>query len=329
MTTWRHRLLRNRLGLVGFTLLGLFLGVYLLGPWLAPPEKPCPSRIYYFIPDWLYRPFFGEPPCQPYRMPRDGFKNTPLPPDWSAWKQFPPDWRLHPLGTTEKRYDIYYGLIWGTRTALIIGAVIVVFQFMGGLAVGTTAGYFGGKTDSLLMRICDIMFCLPTLLITLVFVSVLGRGLDKIVLASILFGWAGYAAFIRGDVLSVRTRMYIDAARAVGAGPGHIIRKHVIPNMIYPALILASLEMGTLVLGLAGLSFLGLGSGEDYADWGAMIALARNRIVGMPGTNAFEYWYTVFFPGVTIFLFVLAWNLVGDAVREVLDPRRKEAVGAK
>jgi peptide/nickel transport system permease protein len=317
------RVFRNRMGLIGISLLGVFFAVYFLSPWLARPEKPCANGVFYFVPDWLYRPFFGEPPCQPYKMPRDGFGTKPIPPDWSAWRTFPPDWRLHPLGTTERRYDIYYGLVWGTRTALSVGVVVVAFQFLFGLFVGATSGYYGGKVDGLLMRLCDLMFVLPGLLIILVIVSVYGRGLEKIVFASILFGWAGYARFIRGDVLSVRSRLYVDAARALGVNSPTIIRRHIIPNMIYPALILASLEIGTLTLALAGYSFLGLGSGEDYADWGAMIALARNRIVGTVGGNTWEFWYTVFFPGITIFLFVLAWNLMGDAVRAVLDPHEK------
>lgn len=318
------RLLHNRMGMIGLGLLAFFVVVYGLGPWLAPPEKPCPTKMFYFVPDWVYRPLFGEPPCQPYKMPRDGFGTTPIPPDWSAWKEFPPDWHRHPLGTTERRYDIYYGLVWGTRTALTVGVVVVACQFLLGLIVGAASGFYGGRTDGILMRLCDLMFVLPGLLIILVIVSVYGRGLDKIVFTSIVFGWAGYARFIRGDVLSVRSRLYVDAARALGVRSPTIIRRHVVPNMIYPALILASLEIGTLTLVLAGYSFLGLGSGEDYADWGAMIALARNRIVGTVGGNPLEFWYTVFFPGITIFLFVLAWNLVGDAVRAVLDPHHKD-----
>jgi peptide/nickel transport system permease protein len=173
------------------------------------------------------------------------------------------------------------------------------------------------------MRFVDFMLAFPGFLATLVLVSVWGRGLDKIIFASIAFGWSGYARLIRGDILSVREREYIHASRALGASHGRLLFKHVIPNMIYPALILASLDIGSIVLGLSALSFLGLGSGEDYADWGQMIALARNRIVGAIGGDPFQYWYTYVFPGVAIFLFVLAWNLIGDAVRDVLDPRNR------
>lgn len=314
------RFLRQPSSAIGVVLLAMFAAVAVAAPWLAPPERPCPSFVYYVVPDWLTRPIWGAPPCEPYRMPRDGFRATPLPPDWSAWRSFPPDVARHPLGTTENRYDIWYGLVWGTRTALSLGIIIVGCTLFIGLVVGVTSGYFGGWVDGTLMRVCDFMFAMPTFLATLVLISVLGRGLDKIVLSSIAFGWAGYARFIRGDVLAVRDRGYVDAARAIGAGPVRIMARHVVPNMIYPVLILASLNIGTIVLGLAGLSFLGLGSGENYADWGAMIALARNRIVGSAGGDLFMYWYTAFFPGVTIFLFVLAWNLVGTAARDQLDP---------
>ena len=321
MSRWRL-LFRRRLSVVGLSLLAMFVVMATLAPWLAPPKKPCPNPIYYLVPDWLMKHVVGDLPCQPFKMPRDGFKAAPIPPNAAAWDTFPPDWRLHPFGTTENRYDIYYGIVWGAKTALTAGLLIVVVTFLIGLLVGAVAGFYGGWVESILMRVVDYFFTMPAFLATLVIISVLGPGLDRIVFTSILFGWAGYARFIRGDVLSVRTRAYVDAARALGASDRRLIFKHVVPNMIYPALILASLEMGTIVLGLAGFSFLGLGSGEDYADWGAMISLARNRIVGGVGGDSFRYWYTILFPGVTIFLFILAWNLVGDAVRDVLDPHQ-------
>jgi peptide/nickel transport system permease protein len=126
----------------------------------------------------------------------------------------------------------------------------------------------------------------------------------------------------------VRERGYVSAAQALGAAHPRVIARHVVPNMIYPVLILASLDVGSVVLGLSGLSFLGLGSGDDYADWGAMIALARNRIVGTAGGDLLTYWYTVFFPGLAIFLFVLAWNLIGHAARDLLDPHLRHGRGA-
>ena len=324
------RLLHDRLSRLGAALLVLFFGIAVFAPWLAPPEKPCPSAVYYVFPDWFLQPIsrlplfkarFGELPCRPYNIPRDGYSARPLPPSADAWRSFPPDWRLHPMGTTQNRYDIYYGIVWGTRTSLFAGVVITVATFLIGLVYGAVAGYYGGRFDGVAMRLLDILFAMPTFLMTLVIVAILGRGLDKIVFVSILFGWTGYARFIRGDVLSVRARDYVMASRALGAGDLRLIFRHVVPNMIFPALILASLDIGSIVLGLAGLSFLGLGSGENYADWGQMIALARNRIIGAAGGDFLQYWYTVVFPGAAIFLFVLGWNLIGDGVRDALDPR--------
>jgi peptide/nickel transport system permease protein len=321
------RLLKNPLSLTGIVLLVLFFFVALAAPWLAPPAKPCPSFVYYIVPDWLLRPFMKELPCEPFRIPRDGFRATPLPPDPQAWTTFPPRLKdesgrmLHPLGTTENRYDIWYGLVWGTRTALIAGILIVGCTLLIGIILGAISGYFGGWVDSVLMRGVDFVLALPTFLMTLVILSIWGRGLDKIVLVDILFGWAGYARFVRGIILSVREREFVAGAKALGASHWHIIFRHILPNSIYPVLILASLDIGSIVLGLSGLSFLGLGQGEDYADWGQMIAFARNRIVGVAGGDVMQYWYTWVFPGMTITLFVLAWNLLGDAVRDILDPR--------
>ncbi len=316
-----RRLAHDRLALVGTGILAAFLVVAVLAPWLAPPEEPCPSVVYYIFPDWFLQPIVGDLACEPYKMPRDGYGSRPIPPSLEAWASIPPDWRLHPMGTTENRYDIYYGVIWGTRNALFAGVLIVFSTFLIGLVYGAVAGYYGGWVDGVGMRFLDFMFALPGFLLILIVVSILGRGLDKVVLVSIIFGWTGYARFIRGDVLSVRGREYVLASRALGAGDRRLIFGHVVPNMIYPALILASLDVGTVVLGLAGLSFLGLGAGEDRAEWGQMISLARNRIVGQAGGGLMEYWYTVVFPGAAIFFFVLAWNLLGDGVRDVLDPR--------
>ncbi len=319
---WK-RLKKNKLSLAALGLLLFFFCVMISAPLLAPPERPCPSVIYYIIPDWAFKPFVKDLPCEPHKMPRDGFTSTPLPPNPAAWQTFPPDWRLHPMGTTESRYDIWYGLVWGTRTAIMAGLLIVMFSFMIGLLIGGISGYFGGWVDAIIMRIVDFMIALPSFLITLVLVSVIGRGLDKIILAFILFGWTTYARLIRGDILSIREREFIQASTAIGSSHPRILFRHVVPNMIYPALILASLEIGAIVLGLSAFSFLGLGSGEDYADWGQMIALARNRIAGVAGGSAFEFWYTYVFPGFAIFLFVLAWNLIGDTVRDILDPRQR------
>jgi peptide/nickel transport system permease protein len=240
-------------------------------------------------------------------MPRDGFSADPKPPS--------PE---HPLGTTPYQYDILYGLIWGTRTAFHVGFVVVASITLIGIALGSVAGYFGRWIDEALMRVTEVFLAFPFLVAAIVLTSILGKGLDKIMIALITFGWPTYARLVRGDILSLKEREYIQAARALGAGHLRIITRHVLPNMIYPVLVLASLDMGAIVLSAAGLSFLGLGSEIGYADWGQMISFARNFI-----TELDAYWWTVIYPGTAIVLFVLGWNLVGDAFRDVLDPRMR------
>jgi len=153
-----------------------------------------------------------------------------------------------------------------------------------------------------------------------VITAVLGKGLEKVMIAIAVVGWPVYARLLRGEILSVKQRDYVEAARAAGAGDLRIILRHVVPNTIYPFLVYAAFDTGVIVLVAAALSFLGLGAEVGYADWGQLINMSRSWILGVPG-NPFVYWYTVVFPGIVIFLFVLGWNLLGDAFRDILDPR--------
>ena len=303
-----RRLLRNPLSLTGLVILMGFVVVALAAPLLAPPERPCRPAIAYWVPSWILQTLGVEvSSCRPYRMPRDGFSADPKPPSAE-----------HPLGTTPYQYDILYGLIWGTRTAFRVGFVVVASIALIGIALGSIAGYFGRWIDEALMRITEIFLAFPFLVAAIVLTSILGKGLDKLMIALIVFGWPTYARLVRGDILSLKEREYVQAARALGAGHLRIIARHVLPNMIYPVLVLASLDMGAIVLSAAGLSFLGLGSEIGYADWGQMISFARNFI-----TELDAYWWTVIYPGTAIVLFVLGWNLVGDAFRDILDPRMR------
>lgn len=288
--TWGvlKQLFKNPLSASGFIILLGFTLVALLAPWLAPP----PERHF-----------------NPYMIPQDGFSSTPHPPSVQ-----------HPLGTTQNQYDIFYGLIWGTRTAFIIGIIVIFFTLLVGIVTGALSGYFGGWIDEILMRITEIFLAFPSLVATMVLVTILGKGLDKVVIAFIVFGWMGYARLIRGNVLQAKENTYVEAARAAGANSLRIIFRHVVPNAIYPILVVASLDIGTVVLGAAALSFLGLGAQEGYADWGQMINYAHNWILGTHD-DRLAYWYTIFFPGLTISLFVLGWNFIGDAFRDIFDPR--------
>jgi len=169
------------------------------------------------------------------------------------------------------------------------------------------------------MRVTDIIFAFPGLILAMALVVAFGPGLDSVTLAMILVWWPGYARLIRGEILRIRSEDFVEAAKAIGCSDLRIIVKHILPNAIYPLLIMASLDIGSVVLTVAALSFLGLGAPEGYADWGQLISLSRNWITGKPG-EPFAYWYVYTIPGLFLFLFVMGWNLLGDALRDVMDP---------
>lgn len=313
------RLLKNPTSLAGIILLLAYVVIALAAPVFAP--IPPRSR-------------------DPYIIPRDGFTTEPKLPD-----------EEHRFGTTEGQYDIYYGVIWGTRTAFRVGVVITGITVILGLLIGSLAGFYGRWVDEILMRITEVFQAFPFLLAAITLTSVLqtlyGRGeaggisylaqilafltfghnptkpVDPIqlqiltgMLAIIFFGWMTYARVIRGNILAVKEFEYALAARTIGASNMRILMRHLMPNAVFPVLVLASMDIGAYVLTFAALSFLGLGAQTGYADWGQMISFARNWIPSLA-----QYWHIVVYPGMAIVLFVLAWNLVGDALRDIMDPR--------
>ena len=283
------QLIKRPLSFVGFLLLFAFIVVAVAAPWLAPPK-------------------FAH---EPYRIPRDGYWAEPKPPSAE-----------HLLGTAEGQYDIFYGVVWGTRTAFRVGLTVTVAACLIGMTIGSIAAYYGGFVDELLMRIVDIFYTLPFLIAAMVLTVVLGRSLTNSMIALISFTWMGYARVIRSEILRIKELDYAHAARAVGANSLRILVRHIIPNALYPIFVMVSMNIGSMVIAVSTLSFLGLGAEIGYADWGQMISLARNWMLGSAG-NATAYWFTVVCPGVPIVLFVLAWNLVGDALRDILDPRMR------
>jgi peptide/nickel transport system permease protein len=283
-----HSLNRNPLSIIGISLVFAFLVIAIFAPLIAPTPK-------------------GQ--FNPYMIPRAGYSPTP---------QSPSD--DHIFGTTQGQYDIFYGVIWGTRTAFQIGVIVIVFVLLIGITLGSIAGYFGGIIDDLVMRITDIFLAFPPLILAMAITIAVGPSITTIILALVIVSWPSYARLIRGDILSIREEDFIKASRGVGSSHIRIILRHILPNSIYPVLIMASLDIGAVVLAASALSFLGLGVPEGYADWGQMISFSRNWIVGT-ASNPFAYWYTVAIPGMFIFLFVLSWNLLGDAFRDILDPR--------
>ena len=280
------RIRENPLSIIGLAIVIFFTIVAIAAPLLAPPR---PGR-------------------DPYMIPRYGYFPEPQPPS--------PE---HPFGTTQGQYDLYYGVIWGTRTAYRIGVLVVAVSALLGILIGGIAGYYKGIVDEILMRLTDIILAFPGLILAMALVVAFGPGLDSITLALILVGWPTYARLIRGEFLRITAEDFVEAAKAIGCSDARIIFRHVLPNAIYPLLVVASLDIGSVVLTAAALSFLGLGAPEGYADWGQLISLSRNWIIGT-AHNPFAYWHVYIIPGLFLFLFVMGWNLLGDALRDVLDP---------
>ncbi len=282
-----YRIFRNPSAVIGFALLIFFIVIAIGAPYIAPPKYA----------------------HNPYRMPHKGFSHTPKPP--SAENIF---------GTTSGQYDIFYGAVWGTRTAFRIGFFVVGISMLIGVALGTVSGYYGGIIDELLMRFVDVVFAVPTLVLAMAIVVAFGRGLDNVMIALALIGWRSYVRVMRSSILTLRELDYVQAAKAMGVSDVKIMLRHILPNGIYPVLVMAFMDIGSMVVVAAFMSFLGLGAPKGYADWGQMVAMARNYIVGPPD-NPLKYWYAVAIPGLCIVLFVLAWNLIGDALRDAFDPK--------
>jgi peptide/nickel transport system permease protein len=227
---------------------------------------------------------------------------------------------IHLMGTTSGQLDIYYGVIWGTRTALQVGISITFITVLVGVTVGSIAAYYGGVVDIALMRVAEIFIIFPALMAALTLATVLtpliGRGILPAMIALTVFGWPGYTQLLRSDILSVRGREYVLAAKMYGTRDLRVMFRHILPNAIFPTLVVASMQIGSLVIVFSTLSFLGIGTEEGYPDWGQLLSFARHWIPMLR-----EYWYIVVYPAVALILFVLAWNLVGDGLRDVLDPK--------
>jgi len=284
-----RRIFKNPSAIIGFSLLLCFFAVAVLAPYIAPPKYP----------------------HNPYQMPHKGYSQTPKPPSKS-----------HIFGTTSGQYDIFYGAVWGTRTAFKIGIFVIGIAVIIGVALGVISGYYGGIMDEIIMRIVDIVFAIPLLVLTMAIVVAFGRGLDKVMIALAMVKWRDYVRVMRSSILTLRELDYVQAAKVMGVSNVKIMLKHILPNGIYPVLVMASMDIGSMVIVAAFMSFIGLGAPKGYADWGQMVALARNYIVGPPD-DPLKYWHAIAIPGICIILFVLAWNLIGDALRDAFDPKQR------
>lgn len=228
----------------------------------------------------------------------------------------PPSWS-HLLGFDHIGRDVLSRIIWGSRVALIVGLLASGIAVVIGVTVGAVAGYLGGWVDTVLSRVVDALMAYPLLVLLITLAAVLGPSLVTVVVIIGLTTWAQYARVVRADVMSLREREFVLAAQAAGASTARILFRHVIPNVLGPVIVLASLGVGGIILLESALSFLGLGAQPPTASWGGMLADGRAFILTYP--------QIAIAPGVMISLTVLAFNLVGDGLRDALDPRQKDA----
>ncbi len=219
----------------------------------------------------------------------------------------------HLLGTDQVGRDILSRIIWGARTTLMLGVVAAFVSTVLGLLFGLLAGYFGGWVDTVIMRVVDVMLAFPSILFAIVVVAILGPSLRNALLAIALLGVPFYVRLVRADVLRLRSSEFVVAAETIGASGPTILVRHLLPNIIAPIIVTSSIHIGGLILEAGGLSFLGLGAQPPSPEWGAMVASGRNQLLIAP--------HVVLIPAAAIFIVVLAFNLLGDGMRDALDPR--------
>jgi peptide/nickel transport system permease protein len=269
----RRALLRSPLAVVGLALILIFAASAVLAPYLAP---------------------FG---------PIDQVLSQRLKPPSPA----------HWLGTDQLGRDLLSRLLFGARISLTVGLVVVGSAGIFGTLIGLIAGYVSGSVDEVLMRVTDVFFAFPPLILAMAIAGALGPGLNNAMVAIAVVTWPVYARLVRGQVLSLRQREFIEAARSIGASTPRILWRHLLPNTLAPILVQASFDMGGAVLAAAGLSFIGFGAQPPTPEWGVMISEGRKFI-------STQLWLSLF-PGLAILFTVAAYNLIGDGLRDALDPR--------
>jgi peptide/nickel transport system permease protein len=269
----RRALLRSPLAVVGLALILIFAASAVLAPYLAP---------------------FG---------PIDQVLSQRLKPPSPA----------HWLGTDQLGRDLLSRLLFGARISLTVGLVVVGSAGIFGTLIGLIAGYVSGSVDEVLMRVTDVFFAFPPLILAMAIAGALGPGLNNAMVAIAVVTWPVYARLVRGQVLSLRQREFVEAARSIGASTPRILWRHLLPNTLAPILVQASFDMGGAVLAAAGLSFIGFGAQPPTPEWGVMISEGRKFI-------STQLWLSLF-PGLAILFTVAAYNLIGDGLRDALDPR--------
>ncbi len=227
-----------------------------------------------------------------------------------------PPSRAHLCGTDTAGRDVFSRIVYGSRISIMIGVVVVSMAAVLGIVVGLFAGYIGGIIDEIIMRVTDIFFSVPYLILAMAIAAALGPNLVNSMIALSIVSWPVYARLIRGQALLIRESSYIEAARSLGAGNIRIIFCHVLPNSFSPVIVQASLDFGNAIMYAAALSFIGLGAQPPSPEWGAIISLGRNYLR--------DSWWFPTFPGLAILITVIGFNLLGDGLRDILDPRLKE-----
>ena len=226
----------------------------------------------------------------------------------------------HWLGTDELGRDILSRILYGARLSLVVAVSVVSCSLFLGILLGGIAGYYGGVLDTMLnVFVMNAFLALPGILLAIAFVAFLGPGLINLILALSVGGWVGYARLVRGQVLAVKEREFVEAARALGASDLRIFVRHILPNIVQPLIVQSAIGMAGAVLAEATLSFLGLGVPPPAASWGSMLDGGRSHLFDAP--------HLVIFPALAVMLCVLAFNFLGDALRDYLDPRTRMEVG--
>ena len=223
----------------------------------------------------------------------------------------------HLMGTNDLGQDIFSQVLFGARTSLMVGVVVVSLAIMIGVPIGLLAGFFGGRLDTVLMRISDVFLAFPPLLLPIAITAALGTGLFNAMVALAVSWFPWYSRIVRGAVMRVNSELYISAARAMGVSNPRIMLRHALPNSMTPIIVQGSMDFGYSILAAASLSFIGIGAQPPTPEWGLMAAMSRTRFI--------DNWWTVTFPGLAIFVTVLAMNLVGDGVRDILDPKHQSS----
>ncbi len=245
----------------------------------------------------------------PVIAPRDPLKISPQyglrPPGREFW-----------FGTDQLGRDLFSRVVWGTRISLRLGIIAVLIAVGAGVPLGLAAGYYGGRLDLTVMRMIDLMLAFPGILLALVIVTILGPGLNNVMLAVGIYGIPSYARVVRGSVLVVRQQPFVEAARALGSPALRLMSRHVLPNVLAPIIVLSSLNVAGAILTSAALSFLGLGAQPPTPEWGALLNAGRDWVR--------DAWWLTTFPGLAIMVTVLAINMLGDGLRDVLDPQLRD-----